>query len=182
MSHQKLNLEIFNKEQHIKYSEKTLGYSILSLRLVIGWVFLQAGLSKLLDPDWSAGGFLGGVPEANPFIELFTWFAGNTAVIDPLVIYGQVLIGLALILGVFFRFTALAGALQMLLFWLASFEGGITQGLPVEHGYLVNDVLVYALLLFGLGALGAGRLYGLDRKLEEHSLVEKYPWLKYLLG
>jgi thiosulfate dehydrogenase [quinone] large subunit len=37
-------------------------------------------------------------------------------------------------------------------------------------------------LLFGLGALGAGRILGLDARLERTSLVQNNRWLRYLLG
>jgi DNA-3-methyladenine glycosylase II len=37
-------------------------------------------------------------------------------------------------------------------------------------------------LLFGLGAIGAGRLLGLDRAIERTELVLKNPWLKFCLG
>lgn len=70
----------------------------------------------------------------------------------------------------------------MTLFWLASFQAGFIAGLPIEHGFLVNSNLVYVAILFGLGALGAGRLIGVDQYIEELELVENNSWLKYLLG
>jgi thiosulfate dehydrogenase [quinone] large subunit len=41
---------------------------------------------------------------------------------------------------------------------------------------------VYAILLFGLGAFGAGRILGLDAYLEDLEIVQSNPWLRYLLG
>jgi thiosulfate dehydrogenase [quinone] large subunit len=41
---------------------------------------------------------------------------------------------------------------------------------------------VYALLLFGLGAFGAGRIFGLDSYIEETQLVQNRPALKLFLG
>lgn len=181
MSREKFKATLFGREETINYSDKTIGYSILSLRFIMGWVFLQAGIQKALDPTWGASGFLGGVAEANPFG--FLWpLMTEMAAVDPLVMYGQILIGLALLLGVFFRFAALMGGLQMVLFWMASLEGGVMMGLPVGHGYVINSNIVYALILFGLGALNAGRIYGFDQRLEDTAMVEKYPQLKYLLG
>ncbi len=49
-------------------------------------------------------------------------------------------------------------------------------------GGLVNDQLVYAAIFLVLGALAAGRILGVDRYLESHPLVERYPKLRYLLG
>jgi thiosulfate dehydrogenase [quinone] large subunit len=177
-----LEVELLGRKSSLEYSEHGLGYALLGLRLVMAWTFIQAGLEKILASSWSSTGFLQGVPEANPFYSMFQFFAMYPGVVDPLVMYGQVLIGLGLLLGALFRFSALMGGLQMILFWLASFQAGFMAGLPVEHGFIVNSNLVYAAILFGLGALGAGRLIGLDEYLEESSLVEKNSWLKYLLG
>jgi thiosulfate dehydrogenase [quinone] large subunit len=56
------------------------------------------------------------------------------------------------------------------------------DGFPVAHGYFVDSSLVYMLILFGLGAWGAGRIVGIDRALEETELVRNAPALRYLLG
>jgi thiosulfate dehydrogenase [quinone] large subunit len=70
----------------------------------------------------------------------------------------------------------------MLMFWLASLQGGLTQFLPLEDGWVVDQHIVYAVLLFGLGAFGAGRVLGLDAVLEKTHLARRNRWLKYLLG
>jgi thiosulfate dehydrogenase [quinone] large subunit len=70
----------------------------------------------------------------------------------------------------------------MMFYWLASLHGGLLAGLPLEHGWVVDDHLVYALILFGLGAFGAGRILGLDARLEKLSVVRNNSWLKLLLG
>ena len=171
------------------YSETWLAYSMLGLRVVMAWVFLQAGLEKLLeggigDPlAWSSAGFLqNAIADANPLQGLFLWFGNFASIVDPLVIFGQILIGLALLFGAFFRFAALMGAIQMSMFWTAAWQGGLLQGFPVDHGYFVDSSLVYMLLLFGLGAWGAGRILGVDAVLEESAIVESNPWLRYVLG
>jgi thiosulfate dehydrogenase [quinone] large subunit len=55
-------------------------------------------------------------------------------------------------------------------------------GLPLAHGWVVDDHLVYAALLFGLGAAGSGRILGVDAWLEELSVVQNNGWLRWLLG
>ncbi|MCU4751902.1 DoxX family protein [Halobacteria archaeon AArc-curdl1] len=184
-----LQSELLGREVEFNYSETWLAYSMLGLRLVMAWVFLQAGLEKLFeggvgDPlAWSSAGFLeNAIAEANPLSGLFAFFADFAAIVDPLVIFGQILIGLALLFGVFFRFAAMMGAIQMLFFWTAAWQGGLMAGFPVEHGYFVDSSFVYMLLLFGLGAWGAGRILGVDRILEDSSVVKENPWLRYLLG
>ena len=182
-----LETELFGQEVSFDYSETWVGYSMLGLRLVMAWVFLQAGLDKLFDPEWTAQDYLDpasgfGVMDANPLSGLFAEMAASAGMIDPLVVWGQVLIGLALLFGVLVRFAVFWGAVQMFMFWLASLEGGLLAGLPVEHGWVVSSDIVYILLLFGLGAWGAGRILGPDAKLEETDVVKQNPWLRYLLG
>lgn len=184
-----IDADLFGKHVHFDYSETWVAYSMVGLRLLLAWVFLQAGLSKLLEGGlgaplaWTAEGFLvHGVSDANPFKFLFEGFAGLLWLVDPMVVFGQILIGLALLFGAFFRFAALCGALQMLFFWLGAFDGGLAAGFPIAHGYVVDYTLVYAILLFGLGAWGAGRILGLDAKLEKLDVVKQNAWLRYLLG
>ncbi len=188
-SERTLRSELLGRDVSFNYSETWLAYSMLGLRVVIAWVFLQAGLEKLFDGGigdplyWSSAAFLqNAIAEANPLQGLFLFFAEYAAIIDPLVIFGQILIGLALLFGVFFRFAALMGAIQMLFFWTAAWNGGLMAGFPVDHGYFVDSSFVYMLLLFGLGAWGAGRILGIDRTLEGTAIVESNPWLRYLLG
>jgi len=107
--------------------------------------------------------------------------AGNP-LIDMLNMWGLTLTGLAIILGAFVRWSAFWGAIMMLFYWLASLTGGLMAGLPVAHGWVVDDHIVYAVLLFGLGAFGAGRILGVDAYLEQLEVVRSNPWLKYLLG
>jgi len=181
---QTLDTELFGRSVTFDYSETWLGYSLLSLRLVMGYVFLSAGIEKVLDPEWTAGGFLvGAVDDANPFAGIFAAMAdGWLWLVDPLNVWGQVLIGIALLAGAFVRLAAFGGALMFVLYWLTQFQGGLMAGLPVENGFVVTYHLVYALIIFGIAAFGAGRILGVDAKLEETEVVRTNPWLRYLLG
>ena len=186
-SERTLETVLFGQSVSFDYSETWIGYSVLSLRLIMAYVFLSAGIEKLLDDTWSAEGYLDpttpfGVSEGNPLSGLFAELSATASMVDPLVIWGQILIGLALLFGVLVRFAVFWGAIQMLLFWAAAWEGGLLAGLPVAHGYVFDSSFVYALLLFGLGAVGAGRILGLDARLEDSDLVQQNPWLRYLLG
>jgi thiosulfate dehydrogenase (quinone) large subunit len=57
-----------------------------------------------------------------------------------------------------------------------------TWGFPLEHGWFVSYHIVYTVLLFGLGAIGAGRILGVDGLLERIQIVRNYPAVKYVLG
>lgn len=168
-----MEIEIFGKEYSLDYSEHSIGYSILALRLVMGWTLFYAGIDKLLDPGWTAAGYLNSIAASNPFTELWAAMAGVPAV-DMLVMWGLTLTGLGLIVGAFVRWNAFWGAVMMLFFWLSSF--------PLQHNLLIDDHIVYAALLFGLGSFGAGRIFGIDSWLEQTRLVQQQPWLRYLLG
>jgi thiosulfate dehydrogenase [quinone] large subunit len=184
-----LDAELFGRETNFEYSETWIGYALLGMRIVMGWVLLQGGLTKLvtyLDADpannWTAAGYLANaVPGGNPFGGMFAAMAGNP-VIDWLNILGLTLAGLALLIGAFVRFSAFWGAVMMLFYWASSLQGGLLAGLPLAHGWVVNDHIVYAVLLFGLGAFGAGRILGVDAYLEKLSVVKENRWLRWLLG
>ena len=174
--------KVFGRETVAEYSQSWIGYTLVFMRIAMGWILFQGGIVKVLDPEWTAAGFLQfAIPEGNPFMSLWANFAGSTT-IDFLVAWGLTLTGLGLILGVLVRWNAFWGAVMMLFFWAASLHGGLAQGLPFEHGWVIDDHMVYAILLFGLGALGAGRILGLDAYFEKSEFVQRNAWLKYLLG
>jgi thiosulfate dehydrogenase [quinone] large subunit len=176
MATNRFETDLLGREQAVEYSGKTVGYALLTLRVVMGWTFFYAGITKVLDPAWTAEGFLlHAVPEGNPFGGFWETLAADWLwLIDPLNVWGLTLVGAALLVGAFVRWAALWGAVMMLFYWAAS--------LPLENGIVIDDHVVYALILFGLGAFGAGRIAGLDAYLEEIDLVERYPKLRYLLG
>lgn len=159
--------------------ERSHQLAIAGLRVVVGIIFLWAGLEKLLAPEsFSAAGFLqfgtngslgwpfvtGEVAEGtvfNPTHDLWASMATNDgamAVVDFLVPFGQLAIGISLILGLLTRFGAAMGTLMMLLFFVAAWE--------FEFG-IVNQHLTYALVTAYLGYIGAGNYVGLDRGLGE---------------
>lgn len=184
-----LETELFGQSVCVEYSATWVGHSVLALRLVMAYVLLSSGLGKLAEGGWTDPGawsaedyLVHAVAEENPLSSLFRWFAEYTVVVDPLVMWTQLLMGLALLSGAFVRLACLGGAMQMVLFWTAAWTGGLAAGLPVENGYVIDSSFVYAVLLFALGAIGAGRILGLDAVLEDTHLVRENPWLRYVLG
>ncbi|WP_436925059.1 DoxX family protein [Halosimplex amylolyticum] len=176
MATRELESKVFGWDVQFTYSETWIGYALFSLRVIMGWTFFYAGITKVLDPEWSVRGFLlHAIPEGNPFTGLWTVMANDWAwLLTPMNQVGLTLIGLALILGAFVRFSAFWGAVMMLFYWAAA--------LPLENGLVIDDHIVYALLLFGLGAFGAGRILGLDDRIEELDIVEENPRLRLFLG
>ena len=157
------------------HADTVLPLLTLAGRLVMGFFLIWSGFDKLIT-DFSAAGFLANAskgPLKDIFVDMGT---SQTAVdvIDPLVIWGQILIGFSLILGLFTRVGAFFGAVQMLMFYLPT--------LWPEHNPFIDDHFIYIGIFALLGALGAGRIVGIDSYLEQTETVKKMPALKYLLG
>lgn len=135
------------------------------LRISLGWLFLYSGFEKLTN-GFSAAGYLSHLN--GPFAALFAPLAGNP-VVDLLVVWGELLIGFALVLGILVRFASFWGIVMMLLFYFS--------GYPFEHSFIVNDHIIYALVLLCLMFSNAGHFMGLDKTLEK-----KFPKYKKLMG
>lgn len=143
-------------------------YALLALRLAVGWMYFYAGLSKFLEPGWSAAGYLKGA--SGPFAQLFLSMSGSAAV-DFLVKWGLLLIGLAVMFGAVTRLAAFWGVVITLLFYFSKF--------PPEHG-LVNEHIVYIAAFAVLAATGIGKLFGVDGAVFMGKLAEKVRWLRWL--
>lgn len=177
-----LETELFNRHVKFPYAEHWLGYSILFMRLAMGWVLLQGGLTKVFDPSWSAEGFLlHAVADTNPFAEVFASLAGSP-VVDFLVVWGLILTGVGVFFGVLLRFSAFWAAIMMFMFYLAALLGGFSSGLALEHGFVINEHIIYIAILWGLSTFGAGQIFGVDGWLRKQGVVKKHPWLNHFLG
>jgi thiosulfate dehydrogenase [quinone] large subunit len=148
-------------------------------RLSLGWVFLWAFLDKAFglghetpsSDAWISGGnptegFLSGA--AGPFAGIYHEIAGAVWV-NTLFMVGLLVIGAALMLGIFMRLACAGGALMVMLMWTAS--------LPPENNLFMDDHVIYALVLIGLALVGAGNTLGLGRWWAQSSLVKRYAWL-----
>ncbi len=128
-------------------------YAILALRLVMGWLMFYAGVTKLFDSSWTAAGFLNG--STGPFSAFFKSLAGN-ALVEQLVMWGLVLIGVSLLLGAFVRLSSFFAIVMMVLFYLPYF--------PPKNGF-VEEHIVYAVVFALLMVFDSGRFFGLDSKI-----------------
>lgn len=78
-------------------------------------------------------------------------------------------IGLALALGIAMKPAAIAGATLLVLMWSAS--------LPPADNLFLDNHIIYALLLIGLAAVGAGKTFGIGKRWERLELVQRHRWL-----
>lgn len=128
---------------------------IFLLRVSLGWVFFYSGISKILDKTWSAKGFL---LSAKTFPAFYHWFAlpANLPWVDFLNAWGQLLIGAALILGIFVTLASLSAALLMALYYFPGLDFPY-----VGSGVLIDEHIVFFIALLLLVRLRAGRIWGL---------------------
>lgn len=134
------------------------------LRIYLGVVFLVAAWPKLT----AAGGFQprfeafvqnAALPSAHGFYRGFleSVVLPNSALFTPLVVYGELAVGLALLVGAATRLAAAAAMLFLLNYMLAK---GMWFWTPASN----DAALFFTALVVLLGA--AGRSFGLDRLLQ----------------
>ena len=141
--------------------------SLFLLRIGLGILFFWAGYTKLIDPAWSAAGYIAGS-------KLFTGFYGW--LLQPSVLptvnffneWGLTLIGAALILGIFVRFASLFGIIMMVLYYLPIF--------PPAQG-LIDTHIIYSLVFLVFMAFGAGKILTLNSWVETRLHPMWHKWV-----
>lgn len=147
--------------------------SLLILRVSLGWLMLYAGLSKVLNPEWSAEGYLKG---SKTFVGFYSWLTEPAVlpVINFVNEWALTLLGVSLILGLFVRLSGILGALLMLLYYFPV----LTFPYIEPHSFLVDEHIVYALALLVLSALRGGKILSLDFQLAKSDFFTKMrSWL-----
>lgn len=166
-------------------------YAVTALRLLTGFIFLWAFVDKLFglgyatqsEKAWINGGqpamgFLKGVA-VGPMRETFNDMAGQ-AWVDWLFMLALLGVGLAVMLGVALRPSAVAGSLLMLSMWLAEFPPAkfAFDGTPTGSTNPFNDYhIMYAVILIVLATISADKVYGLGRIWRGLPFVRDHSWL-----
>jgi thiosulfate dehydrogenase [quinone] large subunit len=141
---------------------------LVALRIGIGWHFLYEGIAKLTNPNWSAVSYL---MDSGGFMkQLFFHLAANPdllQVVDFLNVWGLILIGLGLMLGMFTRAAIISGMVLLVFYYLSHPPFvGIKYAVPSEGSYLVvNKILVELLALGTIYCFPTWLEYGIDRFL-----------------
>ncbi len=145
--------------------------ALLALRLLIGWHILYEGIIKLLNPEWSSVGFLSQSQWIlTGFAEWVISHEGVLNTVDFLNTWGLIAIGAGLILGLFTRVAAFAGAALLFIYYLNNppFIGMENLG-AVEGNYLiVNKTLIEVAALILLGVFPSSGAFGLDTLLKKN--------------
>jgi thiosulfate dehydrogenase [quinone] large subunit len=146
---------------------------LVLLRTLIGWHFVYEGFVKVWWPAWSRAGVpLGRWSSASylrsstgPFADVFRGLADGAwaSWIDLLIPWGLMLVGLALMLGIYTQAACAAALFFLALFYLSWLP---TRGLMepgAEGNYLlVNKNLIEGTAVAVLLAFRTGRIAGLD--------------------
>jgi thiosulfate dehydrogenase [quinone] large subunit len=118
------------------FSDTRASWIWLVLRIYVGWEWLSAGWEKFVNPAWTGphagtalGGFLAGVinKTTGPNPAVSSWYgsfistvvAQHAALFSYVITYGELLVGIGLILGVFTGIAAFFGAFMNLNYLLA---------------------------------------------------------------
>ncbi len=147
------------------YTKAQISWLVV-LRVAIGWHFLYEGLVKLMNPNWSSVGFL---LDSGGFMgSFFRSLASNPAVVnivDLINIWGLILIGLGLILGLLSRPACIFGIILLATYYLSHPPfPGLRFAAPNEGSYLiVNKNLIELIALAVLLVFPSSRYIGIDR-------------------
>lgn len=160
-------------------------YALAVLRLATGFIFLWAFLDKTfglgfatpVERAWINGGtpsqgFLNSDAVTGPLKPFFTGIASTAS--DVLFMLGMLGIGVAVVLGIGLRISAVAGSIIMVLMHLAEwpFASGAGSTNPA-----VDYHIIYALALIVVAATAAGDTWGLGSWWKTLPFVRTQRWL-----
>ena len=159
---------------------------ITALRMAIGWHFLYEGISKLFSKDWSSFSYL--VNTTGPLSGLYHWLASSAGIlkiVDVLNIYGLILIGIALFIGLLSRYAAVAGTFLLVLYYFAYPPFGDSLFHIGEGQFFIVDKIFIegmALLFFSFSrekGFSIDSLIDLVKKAKKKSDLNKQEELPY---
>jgi thiosulfate dehydrogenase [quinone] large subunit len=166
-------------------THSTARRALAVLRLATGFVFLWAFLDKTFglgfstpaERAWISGGapaqgFLKSEGVTGPLKDFFASLA--VPLVDALFMLGMVGIGLAVMLGIGLRVSAVVGSAIMVLMYLAEWPFAANAA---STNPLVDYHIVYALALIVVAAVSAGDTWGLGRVWKSLPFVKQQRWL-----
>ena len=121
---------------------------ITIVRLAVGWHFLYEGLTKLISGNWTAEAYLNNTFGA--FSGFYHWLASSPTmlqIVDFCNIWGLILIGLALSVGLVIRWSSLSGALLLALYYFAYPPFGNSIPVGDANNYIVDKNFIEAIIL-----------------------------------
>ena len=139
---------------------------ITLIRVAIGWHFLYEGISKLFIENWTSYNFL--LNTTGFLSNFYHWLAESETlliVVDNLNIYGLIIIGLGLFLGIFSKYSSLFGIVLLTLYYFAYPPFGTSLFNPTAgHLFIINQNIIEAVILIFL-FIHREKGYGIDSLL-----------------
>ena len=129
---------------------KSKSHILLLLRVFIGWHLLYEGLIKLFTPGWSSAGYLeGSYGFLSGFFHALASSPSALQAVNFLNIWGLVLIGTGLFVGILIRFSAVSGVLLLLLYYFAypPFGLSVLNSYQEGHYWIINRNLIEGIAL-----------------------------------
>ena len=149
-------------------------------RIALGLIFLWAFFDKVfglgfatksgsswLDGVSPTAGFLGKAT-TGPLADFYHILAGS-AWVDWVFMIALLFIGLALVFGICLHLASWGGVLLMVAMWSALW--------PVENNPLIDEHIIYALMLAGFGSTDVGDSWSLRARWKATVLVQRHPFL-----
>lgn len=135
---------------------------LATLRISLGFLFLYAGITKVLDSEWTSAGFL---MNAKTFTGFYQYLAspGILPITDFVNEWSLTLLGVSLIFGIFVRLSGSLGAFLMILYYFPSLQFPYSG----TNSYIIDQHIIYALVLKFLAVSRAGRIWGLDKVISK---------------
>ncbi len=146
-------------------------------RVVMGWMYFYAGITKVINPNFSAAGYLQG---AKTFAGFYQWLLspGILPIVNFVNEWGLTLLGVSLILGVGVRLSSVFGAVLMLLYYFPTLDFPY----PNAHSYIVDEHIIYAAMLLFFAAVRAGRAWGLENWCSGLPFCSRFPKIREWIG
>lgn len=131
------------------------------MRVSLGFLFFYAGLSKILDPAWTAESY---IKTSHIFAEFYAWLAlaQNIVWVNFLNQWGLFLIGTALIVGLAVRSASVFGMLIMALYYIPILQFPFVGA----HSYIIDEHIIYIVAFAVMIAFHTGSYWGIDGMIE----------------
>jgi thiosulfate dehydrogenase [quinone] large subunit len=155
------------------------------LRIATGFIFLWAFLDKTFGLGYSttraqawinggtpSQGFLKSPAVVGPFKPFFAAIASPTT--DVLFMLGMLAVGVAVIVGIGLRISAIASTIILLFMYLAEWSFGPNAA---STNPVVDYHIIFALSLIVVAVLSAGDAWGLGRSWKRLNIVQNHRWL-----
>jgi len=147
------------------YSKPQLTWLVV-LRVAIGWHFLFEGLVKISNPNWTSYLYL--MDSKGVFENVFKAMAENQQsliIVDQMNIWGLILIGLFLMLGLFSKQATIAAITLLSLYYLSHAPlFGLNYAMPTTGSFwIVDKSLIEIFALAVLLVFPTSKEIGLDR-------------------